>query len=759
MTRSPTNQEKQEKITGYWWRGLRYAATSACTIIASYLMQIPEAKKNDLLALDQTALQALKNDLLLLFIPVLASVYFFTRYAIRFPRSEFAQRSANPLGKFAESEAVRLYPYLILLPYSAFAIYHVSRSESVSYNLLLSLGLLVGLFLGYGRFLAKYETDGTNPLIRHWLISPVILSIAVPLFYGLSFSDLKISLLPLVPVILIVSMFLVSLKLSKRWYLWFYLLGVLGVTTVAMLAGYLNLSPMFRFSSILFCIAASAYLAVFEAASITSDIARDDRNDARPPRYAQATLVALTATVWLLPFYYIFSSYGSAFLVGFTLHAFTAFIIWFYFGEQPYLSKWRWSDIKLFPGLIFLGLLALAPTHFFTQQWSFHYLKRFPGWGFGLLGVVVATLVTLFVKAFVAVRDKDDVEAPLTELFRDRINFTRILSLLCFIFCCGIALRLPFVDESLPGYARAELACLVYMICLLLCPLMEIRELFRPKKRTSQAAKSVIGVILIIRAFTSTLIALAVFLPLYIAGKEINEALSASMPFFLAAAGGFAINDYNDLAKDQLNKPYRALPSGKLTPAFALAFGVSLLMVAFIVSFLVYRHSFELVLYLVSIAGVALYTLVVNYMSLSKTVLTAAVSVIPIFYVTIALSYPSAYLLIPTGGLLFLLGRELLMDIRDMGGDRLSCMKTLPMVIGSQRTATLAFVLMGLCGVILVLFSIQVWSVRNALLTGIVLSTSLVLPYPWSYKSGKYRRSVIIGLYIPILCGIFLMVR
>ena len=279
------------------------------------------------------------------------------------------------------------------------------------------------------------------------------------------------------------------------------------------------------------------------------------------------------------------------------------------------------------------------------------------------------------------------------------------------------------------------------------------------QKPISEAWNFVIGVLLIIRAFTSSLIAGAVFLPLYLAGAGIEDSLYASIPFFCAAAGGFTLNDYYDLSKDQINKPYRAIPSGRLKPNVALSFGFILIVVAFVASFLVYRNRFQLLLFLISIGGVTFYGLVTKYFSLSKTILTAAVSVLPIVYVTERLSYPRTYLLIPIGGLFFLLGRELLMDIRDIAGDSSSRMKTLPTVIGSSGTAKIAFTLLGLCGLILIFFTAQVWSIRNVILTSIILSSSFVVPYGWSYRKGKYRRSVIISLYIPMLCGILLLMR
>lgn len=275
----------------------------------------------------------------------------------------------------------------------------------------------------------------------------------------------------------------------------------------------------------------------------------------------------------------------------------------------------------------------------------------------------------------------------------------------------------------------------------------------------AQAANSVLGILLIVRVFTSGLISLAVFLPLYWAGEGIGTSLYSSIPFLCAAAGGFAMNDYYDLPKDRINKPYRALPSGRVSARAAYLFGVALIVAACLASFIVYRNRLQLLLYLGSIIGVGIYNVVVKYISLSKTVLTAAISVLPLFYVTTTLAYPPVYLLVPIGGLFFLLGRELLMDVRDINGDRLARMKTLPMIIGSRATARAAFLLFALCGSLLAVFTMEVWSVRNAILTCIILSVSFLLPYPWSYKGGKYRRPVIISLYAPILCGILLLIR
>src|SRR5207247_7558980 len=94
------------------------------------------------------------------------------------------------------------------------------------------------------------------------------------------------------------------------------------------------------FWTFLFCAAASAYVAVFEAWKITSDIAvqepRPKSGDTLPDssidkasQYSIATLTALMLTVSVLPFYFIFSRYGTVFLIGFAVHAFACFVFWY----------------------------------------------------------------------------------------------------------------------------------------------------------------------------------------------------------------------------------------------------------------------------------------------------------------------------------------------------------------------------------------------------------------------------------------------
>jgi geranylgeranylglycerol-phosphate geranylgeranyltransferase len=242
-------------------------------------------------------------------------------------------------------------------------------------------------------------------------------------------------------------------------------------------------------------------------------------------------------------------------------------------------------------------------------------------------------------------------------------------------------------------------------------------------------------------------------------GLSIEESGLSALPFFLSAIGGFALNDYYDAEKDKINKPYRAIPSGKLTPKTVFRYGISMLLLAVICSIFFSRSYFELILYVICILGVASYNLFVKYYSLSKTFLTAIISSLPLFFSTVVFEYPKIYLLLPVATCCFILGREWLMDIRDIQGDLNGQIVTIAMKIGSNITAKLGFGLQVIAGLILlpiVIYNHSYWSV--SLLSLIVLHVIILIPL-WSYKSGMLQRRVIQLLWLPMLWGILLFME
>jgi len=742
------------------WRGVKYAPTSAFAIFAGYFVQ----------SHGMTA-----NDLLLLSIPLLASIYFFICYANRFHPTDSHIVPSGIVGTTLQSEAVWMYPLFVLVPYSLFVPLLVSKSEYVSYKLLVTLLLYVLLSICYGRFLLKYVTRNSLALVRHQLFWPVVLTIAIGFYYGLIFSIAKSSFLPLIPVALVVALFGVShwLKFTGAVFAAVIILAYLSMTFFLVInqIGYLPFLTNLNLSSFLLCISASAYLAVFESWRITADLAMGesislspaelaeaDRNQtSKSSEYATATLAALTASVGLMPFYFVFSSYGGYFLILFSAHAVLALLFWYYRGLPPYLRTWPWAAIKVAVGTMFIALLVAAPTQLFSRQFTLPFLRGLSGWGgLGLLAVIVVILVQSTVRDLDRIRKEGTKRVDL-ELFKNRVNFLRLLSLLCIVFCLIISGLLQAIDQSSLLHIRAELAFQMYALCIFLCGLIACIEYFRQTPMLNSTVSSLIGLLLLVRIFTSLMISMVVILPSIQSGLGISNAVARALPFFLAAAGGFALNDCHDVVKDTINKPYRAIPSGRLSRESAYRISKILLGLSILMAWHRSGTPTEGLIYTATIVGVITYNLFVKYLTTSKGFLTSIISSLPLLYVVTILSYPQAYLLLPLASALFLLGREFLMDIRDVPGDRLARIRTMPTIFGERWTAIMGFLLLASGAAVSVLLGLKLSSKWNLYLSSIIALSTLIFALFWFVSPAKYRRTLVLGLWLPMSFGILML--
>ena len=471
--RSEEVSQSSIHVTTYVFRGMKYAFTSAFAIFAGYLMQNPRIHV---------------NDLLILAIPVIASLFFFVAYANRFHSGHLYMMPDYERQALLQSEAIRIFP-LIAVPIIVIILLLVARTERLSVFLLTSTTIYAVLYYFYGTFLLRYQSSADDvPLVRHQLIWPVILSIAIGLYFGRFLTDLKISSLPFFPIGLIVVFYFVSqvFRFNGRQFLAISLLLSLLVTTMIVVTQMFSIeNPLSRtLTPMLFCVAISAYLAVFESWKITADISEKEHANnggrsaqfwsGKASQYAIATLSALVITIWIVPFVFIFSDYGTFFLVGFTVHAFIAFIFWFYFGREPYFRILPWSTIKTITGLAFLGLLVTAPL--FNQTIVPNFLRNFGPAELGVLMVLTiwqaARLVTEFRR--ILSRNLRRTASLAIGLLDQRINAIRILSVLCLIASFVLVFLQQSVDNLSPLFKKSELALGVYAMCILFCFFLEV---------------------------------------------------------------------------------------------------------------------------------------------------------------------------------------------------------------------------------------------------------------------------------------------
>ncbi|HKB67799.1 MAG TPA: UbiA family prenyltransferase [Pyrinomonadaceae bacterium] len=742
-------------ITRYIFRGLTYAFTSACAIFAGYLINIQY--------------WSLK-DVFLLLIPPIASAFFFICYANRFHPVESKLMPGDEVQTVLQREAIIITPVIVILVISLILITTRPPMQLVvsyfAYTVLLAL---------YGIFLWQYKTDGSLPQVRHQLVWPVVLTIGMSLYYGLSFLEMGSSLLPLLPLGLVVLVYALSERLgwNRRAFVYGTLSIILLLTTVAILNNaqirFLPSTLTDLILKLLFGVAASSYLAVFEAWRITAEIAQRELASqiesqegpgygTKASQYSKATLLALTVTIGVLPIYFVFSNYGTFFLMAFVVHAFAALTIWYHFGKgQPIAKFRRWPLVKAIVGFLFLAIWVAASR--FKDLPTKHYLPRFVGWsGFTVL-MVLSGLPTS--QLFFALRRiaKKGVGSVFLRLFERRINFVRLLSLFSVVASFLMAILLDSFSDSSDKYRRAELAFFAYSLCIIVCLIVELIDRTHIMPLIKSLFSSIIGVLLAIRTFTSVLIGLIVFLPSAHEGIGGVNSLLLALPFFLAAAGGFALNDYYDVPKDCINKPYRAIPSGRLSSRTVLVLGYMLIIGAVLTAIIRSEDSLELVLYLLSVLGVVFYNVLVKRLTLSKTFVTAAVSTLPVIFVVVVFKYSTSFFAIPVGTSIFVLGREWLMDTRDMRGDAAAGVTTLPMIIGSRTTALLGLGML-IAGVICLLpVVIANSSSRNVVLFISALFSIAIASVLWGLRNGDYQRAVIVSLYFPIVCGIVLLLR
>lgn len=199
----------------------------------------------------------------------------------------------------------------------------------------------------------------------------------------------------------------------------------------------------------------------------------------------------------------------------------------------------------------------------------------------------------------------------------------------------------------------------------------------------------------------------------------------ASISAALVAAGANTLNDYYDIATDLVNRPDRALPSGKLSRASAVVWGWSLSIAGVAIGF--WLSS------LIGLVALAVGVLLWQYnRQLKKTCiwgnLTVAVCAGTAFiYGGLAVGrFTQA--LIPAGfAFLIHFAREIVKDVQDVEGDRRIGAKTLPIVVGERKALTLAAILMFL------------------------LAISTLLPWMFNIYSQNYLLLVVSTVALPLI--------
>ncbi|MFH1403137.1 MAG: UbiA family prenyltransferase [Candidatus Altiarchaeota archaeon] len=195
---------------------------------------------------------------------------------------------------------------------------------------------------------------------------------------------------------------------------------------------------------------------------------------------------------------------------------------------------------------------------------------------------------------------------------------------------------------------------------------------------------------------------------IYAPDTPLGPVLIAGFSASLILSGGNMLNDYFDIESDKTNKPWRPIPSGRITKSDALMLGIAFFMIGIGISKAVNKYCLMIALVntiiLVVYARYSKSMLLVSNISISylvasvfiygalSTIVGGVFSVYSNFFLTVVVAC----------SFLMTWAREIIKDIEDIEGDNKVYARSLPIVFGEKKSKVFATAM----GVIAVLISL-----------------------------------------------------
>lgn len=247
------------------------------------------------------------------------------------------------------------------------------------------------------------------------------------------------------------------------------------------------------------------------------------------------------------------------------------------------------------------------------------------------------------------------------------------------------------------------------------------------------------------RLDTCAIVFLCVAIPLFLVTGDPYDSTLRALPLLTISMCGFVINDIHDIEKDRLNHPDRPLARNELSPFAAsiiyfLLLGISLVLVKALVDL---SHVY---LYLLLLIGLINYNYVVLHVPVLKNVYVAFVGTLPLLILASLVPQRAGYIFVIASLFLFLLAREILMDIEDVAGDG----ETFSKVVGIERAQWIAFSAKGIGDLALITKVHEGWS---AVILGIIVLSDLLCV--WLWRQGSRRQAVLLVMKLQLLLGIY----
>lgn len=192
------------------------------------------------------------------------------------------------------------------------------------------------------------------------------------------------------------------------------------------------------------------------------------------------------------------------------------------------------------------------------------------------------------------------------------------------------------------------------------------------------------------RPLNVVIVMFSIFMGAFIAGtvQPLLKVVYASLSGGIIAGAANTINDYFDIAIDRINKPYRPLAAGVISPDEGLIFSLGLFVAGIVVGALVNLAAFALSIF----ASILLFFY--SY-RLKRTVLWGNLAVsfitgLAFIYGGLAVNRIDLALIPAVFAFFYHLGREIIKDVEDVVGDRADHITTFPIRYGEKFALTIA---------------------------------------------------------------------
>lgn len=180
---------------------------------------------------------------------------------------------------------------------------------------------------------------------------------------------------------------------------------------------------------------------------------------------------------------------------------------------------------------------------------------------------------------------------------------------------------------------------------------------------------------------------------------DVRYLLISSLIVGMIAGAGYVINDVFDAEIDKVNKPYRPIPSGKISAKRARTLALILFSIGIILSFIL--NFYAVFISIITSVLLYLYASHLKKSGLWGNLIVALTTALSIYYGSIAAEQGYLITLVPFAfSFMLTLGREIIKGIEDFEGDRLHGVKTLAVRFGIRTTWKISALLLILTAIL-----------------------------------------------------------